>query len=81
MNMLYYIPAVLGVVFIVVGTYHGWKLRTLTRHCTAATTGKLLGFEEKKLKGERLFHLFNINNGLFFQVSHFFVSCPVISQA
>ena len=41
MNMLYYIPAVLGVVFIVVGTYHGWKLRTLTRHCTAAKTKRI----------------------------------------
>ncbi len=55
MSMLYYIPAVLGVLFIAVGVYHGWKLRALTRHCTAATTGKLLGFEEKKMKSGSLY--------------------------
>lgn len=56
MSVFYYIPAVLGCIFIIVGTYHGWKVRALTRHCTKAATGKLLGFEEKKMKSGPLYY-------------------------
>ncbi|MCH4179216.1 MAG: DUF3592 domain-containing protein [Megasphaera sp.] len=56
MSVFYYLPAALGILFIVVGTYHGWKLRALTRHCKVAAKGTLLGFEEKKMKSGSLFY-------------------------
>ena len=45
MSIFYYLPALIGIVFIIVGTYHGWKLRRLVGRCKAAATGTLLGFE------------------------------------
>lgn len=56
MNIFYYFPAVLGILFIAVGTYHGWKLRALTRHCKVPAQGTLLGFEEKKMKSGSLYY-------------------------
>lgn len=55
MGILYYVPAVLGILFIAIGTYHGWKLRAVTRRCTAPAKGKLLGFEERKMKSGSLY--------------------------
>lgn len=56
MNIFYYVPALLGILFIAVGTYHGWKLRALTRHCKVAAKGTLLGFEEKKMKSGSMYY-------------------------
>ncbi len=56
MSIFYYLPAVIGVVFVVIGAYHGWKLRSLTRRCTAAATGTLLGFDQQKRKGGDLYY-------------------------
>ncbi len=55
MSAFYYLPAVIGAVFIAVGAYHGWKLRRLVRRCTAAAAGRLLGFEQKKTKSGDLY--------------------------
>ena len=41
MSIFYYLPALIGIVFIIVGTYHGWKLRRLVGRCKAAATGTL----------------------------------------
>ena len=46
LQIFYYLPAILGVLFIAVGTYHGWKFRGMTRRCKVAAVGTLLGFEE-----------------------------------
>ena len=51
MSVFYYLPALIGIVFIIVGAYHGWKLRRLVRRCKAAATGTVLGFEHKQMKG------------------------------
>lgn len=56
MPFFYYVPAALGTVFIIVGAYHGWKLRSLTRRCTIPAAGILLGFEEKRMKSGRLYY-------------------------
>ncbi|WP_301859692.1 DUF3592 domain-containing protein [uncultured Megasphaera sp.] len=55
MSIFYYVPAVIGVALICLGAWHGWKLRALMRRCTAAATGTLLGFVEKKTKGSTLY--------------------------
>ena len=54
MNILYYLPAALGVVFIIVGAINGIKLRNLTRKCTVAATGTVVGFKTKKMKSGEL---------------------------
>ena len=54
LQIFYYLPAILGVLFIAVGAYHGWKFRSMTRRCKVAAVGTLLGFEEKKMKSGTL---------------------------
>ena len=56
LQIFYYLPAILGVLFIAVGTYHGWKFRGMTRRCKVAAVGTLLGFEEKKMKSGTLYY-------------------------
>ena len=56
LHIFYYLPAILGVLFIAVGTYHGWKFRGMTRRCKVAAVGTLLGFEEKKMKSGTLYY-------------------------
>lgn len=56
LQVFYYLPAILGVLFIAVGTYHGWKFRGMTRRCKTAAVGTLLGFEEKKMKSGTLYY-------------------------
>ena len=46
LQIFYFIPAILGTLFIAVGLYHGSKFYSLTRRCTQEGTGILLGFEE-----------------------------------
>lgn len=55
-RIFYYLPAILGVIFIAVGTYHGCKFRGLTRRCKTAAVGTLLGFQEKKMKSGTLYY-------------------------
>ena len=50
LQIFYFIPAILGTLFIAVGLYHGSKFYSLTRRCTQEGMGTLLGFEEKKMK-------------------------------
>lgn len=54
-NILYYIPALIGVALIVVGGLHGYKLRRLIRRCTAPAQGTLLGFVEEQRKGGNIY--------------------------
>lgn len=54
-NILYYIPAVIGVGLIILGGMHGYKLRRLIRRCTVPASGQLLGFVEEKRKGGNLY--------------------------
>ena len=64
MSIFYYLPALIGIVFIIVGTYHGWKLRRLVGRCKAAATGTLLGFEQQKSKsGDRYFPVVEFSDG------------------
>ena len=56
LQIFYYLPAILGVLFIAVGAYHGWKFRGMTRRCKVAAVGTLLGFEEKKMKSGTLYY-------------------------
>lgn len=56
LHIFYYLPAVLGVLFIAIGVRHGWKLRALTRRCKIPAKGELLGFQEKKLKSGSLYY-------------------------
>ena len=56
LQIFYYLPAILGVLFIAVGTYHGWKFRGMTRRCKVVAVGTLLGFEEKKMKSGTLYY-------------------------
>ena len=39
LHIFYYLPAILGVLFIAVGTYHGWKFRGMTRRCKGRQSG------------------------------------------
>lgn len=54
-NILNYLPAVIGIGLILLGAYHGYKLRRLVRRCTIAATGTLLGFVEEQRKGGNLY--------------------------
>lgn len=64
MSIFYYLPALIGIVFIVVGTYHGWKLRRLVSRCKEAATGTLLGFEQQHTKsGDRYFPVVTFSDG------------------
>ncbi|MCI7049276.1 MAG: DUF3592 domain-containing protein [Megasphaera elsdenii] len=56
LQIFYYLPAILGVLFIAIGAYHGWKFRGMTRRCKVAAVGTLLGFEEKKMKSGTLYY-------------------------
>ena len=56
LQIFYFIPAILGTLFIAVGLYHGSKFYSLTRRCTQEGTGTLLGFEEKKMKSGTLYY-------------------------
>lgn len=56
MKFLYYIPAILGVLFICVGAYHGWKFRRLTRRCSVPTKGIVKGFDVKKMKSGDMYY-------------------------
>ncbi|MGE1061055.1 DUF3592 domain-containing protein [Megasphaera paucivorans] len=65
MNILYYIPAVLGILFIGVGVYNGWKMRCLIRHCSQPVKGTIKGFDVKTLKsGDMYFPVvaYNVND-------------------
>ena len=56
MNFLFYLPAAIGILFIAVGIFHGYRLRSLTRKCSVATKGTVISFKKKKMKsGELLF--------------------------
>ena len=64
MTIFYYVPALVGVLFIAVGCYHGYRLRSLTRRCTVAAKGTVMGFKKKKLKsGELLFPIISYQAG------------------
>ena len=54
-DILYYVPGAIGVFLLLLGAFHGWKLRSLSRHCTAYGTGKVLGFVEKKMRSNTLY--------------------------
>ena len=56
MSIFYYVPAVLGVFFIAVGIWHGWRLRALTRHCTAPATGTVMQFDVEKNKSGDMYY-------------------------
>ena len=56
LQIFYFIPAILGTLFIAVGLYHGSKFYSLTRRCTQEGMGTLLGFEEKKMKSGTLYY-------------------------
>ena len=56
LQIFYFIPAILGTLFIAVGLYHGSKFYSLTWRCTQEGMGTLLGFEEKKMKSGTLYY-------------------------
>lgn len=56
MSIFYYVPAVLGVLFIGIGTWHGWRLRALTRHCTVPATGTVVQFDVQKNKSGDMYY-------------------------
>lgn len=56
MSIFYYLPALIGIVLIALGTLHGWKLRSTIRRCTAPAAGTVLGFQEVKRKGGTLYY-------------------------
>jgi hypothetical protein len=64
MEIVHLVPAAIGILFIVVGGFHGYKLRKLTRRCTEAATGTVIGFKKKKLKsGELLYPMISYTVG------------------
>lgn len=56
MNIFYYVPAFLGILFIAIGTWHGWRLRAVTRHCTKAATGTIMQFDVEKNKSGNMYY-------------------------
>lgn len=56
MQLFYYLPALIGVVLILLGTLHGWKLRATIRRCTVPADGRLEGFQQVKRKGGTLYY-------------------------
>lgn len=56
MYIFYYLPALIGIVLIVLGAAHGWKLRATIRRCTQPAEGTLKGFQAVKRKGGTLYY-------------------------
>lgn len=49
MDLLRQIPLIMGVLFIAIGVFHGWKLRSVVRRCTVYADGVVAGFMKLKL--------------------------------
>ena len=43
MDLLRQIPLIMGVLFIAIGVFHGWKLRSVVRRCTVYADGVVAG--------------------------------------
>ena len=50
MDLLRQIPLIMGVLFIAIGVFHGWKLRSVVRRCTVYADGKKC-IEHRKVSG------------------------------
>lgn len=56
MQVFYYLPALIGIVLILLGAFHGWKLRATIRRCTIPAEGRLEGFKPVTRKGGTLYY-------------------------
>ena len=56
MEILTVIPLILGVFFICIGAFHGWKLRGTVRRCTVHADGTLIGFHEIKTRSGIMYY-------------------------
>ena len=56
MDILYDIPLVMGTIFILLGAFHGWKLRSVVRRCKIHADGILLGFRAEKTRSGTMYY-------------------------
>ena len=56
MELLRQIPLIMGVLFIAIGVFHGWKLRNVVRRCTVYADGVVAGFHEVKTRSGVMYY-------------------------
>ena len=56
MDLLRQIPLIMGVLFIAIGVFHGWKLRSVVRRCTVYADGVVAGFHEVKTRSGVMYY-------------------------
>lgn len=56
MDLLRQIPLIMGVLFIAIGVFHGWKLRRVVRRCTVYADGVVAGFHEVKTRSGVMYY-------------------------
>ena len=56
MDLLRQIPLIMGVLFIAIGVFHGWKLRNVVRRCTVYADGVVAGFHEVKTRSGVMYY-------------------------
>ena len=56
MDLLRQIPLIMGVLFIAICVFHGWKLRSVVRRCTVYADGVVAGFHEVKTRSGVMYY-------------------------
>lgn len=56
MDLLRQIPLIMGVLFIAIGVFHGWKLRSVVRRCNVYADGVVAGFHEVKTRSGVMYY-------------------------